>query len=978
MNNSAGQDRNLLFGVLALQIDLIDERQFAQACAAWATRKETPLADVLKELGWLTDEDCRAVEALAERKLKKHGGDPRLTLAHVADAGARDALRSLGDEDVNKSISSLPPAAGYVLLETTDHPSGQRSRYTLTRLHGEGGLGQVWVGHDNDLDREVAIKQIKPGRAAHPEMFRRFLKEAKITGQLEHPNIVPVYELGRGADDQQPFYAMRFVRGRTLREAIAEYHAKRRAGTEDPLDRPRLLQSFISVCQAINYAHEHGVIHRDLKPANVVLGRYGEVVVLDWGLAKVVGQAEESATRISSDDAPADATQAGQALGSPAYMAPEQAEGRIDLVDRRTDIYGLGAMLFEILTGRAPHGGIGTSGLLRRIAAGETPLARGVNPTVPPPLEAVCARAMARDRAARYESPAALAEDVQRWLADEPVKAYPEPLRARIGRKLRRHRGLVAAAAVVLVSVAAVSSVLAAEIYREKVRAEGAETTARTEKEKAEAAEQVALQQSDVAIEALDNVIMEVQAELKDTPGSYVSRQQIIKMAMARLKQLNDIPATNDRVRRRHLFAHMQIADLHWELAERPQAHPEYLIAYELAQRAAEANPASDKARYNRYQMGLRLGRSELYYRENAAEAERLYSQSVSGLEELAAKLRALPDGDPGLPPAERMTLFDVEEQLAYAYGQVGEVYSSDKDLSRWDLNKYEEYVKKGLAIRERLVAVRPTADMRRQLADSYLYLSNIAFRRNDMAGCIRHNEKLLKQRLALLKERPTSLRAKNDLSHTEYRLGDALSYVGQRERALELYTDGLKWAEQVRWSEPESPWYRAAVYQGHYCVATVLPKTERAKALDHWREALKLREELYREAQAKGITRTQDKNALALTLARCGEIKRAAAIADEARAKADPRELTEEVAAVYGLCMEAVEAGRPLDRLSPEERKLRDYYRDRAMETIKEGVGKGYRGYLQLEGDPDHDPIRALPEFKEWFAEYKKGLNLK
>ena len=175
--------------------------------------------------------------------------------------------------------------------------------------------------------------------------MRRFLKEAQITGQLEHPNIVPVYELARRVEDDQPYYTMRLIRGRTLHRAIEDFHTRRAAGAADPLEWPRLLQAFVGVCQAIAYAHSRGVIHRDLKPENVVLGAFGEVILLDWGLAKMVDSPDEDGDGLPdvtlTGEAQADSTMAGQRLGTPAYMAPEQAEGRTDLVDALTDIYGL-------------------------------------------------------------------------------------------------------------------------------------------------------------------------------------------------------------------------------------------------------------------------------------------------------------------------------------------------------------------------------------------------------------------------------------------------------------------------------------------------------------------------------------------------------------------------------------------------------------------------------------------------------------
>ena len=417
-------EKHLLFAVLAFEDDLIDLQQLTAACRAWAGDKSKPLADLLVERGWVTTEHRQFLEEKAERKLDRYQNDPRVTLNSVTRGDVCDALRKeVDDSEVRQSLSSWPSDAPVLLEtigETLDESQRPKTRYTWISEVGAGGLGKVWLARDNDLSREVALKEIKPGSASS-EAVRRLIKEAQITGQLQHPGIVPVYEVSH---DGRPFYTMKLVRGETLSQAIREHHEQKQAGKEDPLSERRLLSIFLNVCDAIAYAHSRGVIHRDLKPDNIVLGEYGEAIVLDWGLARQVSSDDEdSAPIVVTEGGQTEATKAGATPGTPAYMAPEQASGRVEHMDERTDIYGLGGILFEILTGQPPHrvqkvadsASSSTrvdspllqspvAALLHRIATGETPRVRSIDETISVELEAICATAMAKHRQERYQT----------------------------------------------------------------------------------------------------------------------------------------------------------------------------------------------------------------------------------------------------------------------------------------------------------------------------------------------------------------------------------------------------------------------------------------------------------------------------------------------------------------------------------------------------------------------------------------------
>jgi tetratricopeptide (TPR) repeat protein len=323
-------------------------------------------------------------------------------------------------------------------------------------------MGEIWLADDQVIGRSVALKRML--RGARPEQQERFLVEARITGQLEHPGVVPVHELG--VDDQgQPYYIMKFVHGQTLKKLIAEYHADPAVGSVPrEVQQLRLLQTFVDLCQTVGYAHSRGVLHRDLKPENVMVGSYGETLLLDWGLAKIIGQTDGGAP--SSPDSPfghlsysgvSTDTMAGSIMGSPAYMSPEAAEGLNKAMDQASDIYLLGATLYEILTGKPPRGGVGALELIKQARTVPPAPPRTHRRDIPRPLEAICQKAIAHRKEDRYPTALALAEDVQRYLAGEPVIAYRENVLERAWRWTRRHHKALgrSAAAILVLGVAA-------------------------------------------------------------------------------------------------------------------------------------------------------------------------------------------------------------------------------------------------------------------------------------------------------------------------------------------------------------------------------------------------------------------------------------------------------------------------------------------------------------------------------------------
>ena len=553
MHSLADAPTDVLFGLMALHNDLI-----APATAAAALRARhanRTVSEILVAEGGLTARQRDLVEKLCDEYIEQHGGDARQGLAAFVTAGSvRERLDRVGDPELTVGLESLA-TTGVAGTAGDELAAGDCPRFRVLRPHAKGGIGEVFVALDAELNREVALKRIQDRRADDPRSRARFLLEAEVTGGLEHPGIVPVYSLGRNPGGR-PYYAMRFIRGESLKEAVEQFHrgnatwVKRHddqlsaspspqadlgdspRATTDPgsrsLELRNLLRRFTDVCNAIEYSHSRGVLHRDIKPGNVIVGKHGETLVVDWGLANAMGRVEPVSQPGELLLTPCSAggsaeTLPGSVLGTPAYMSPEQAAGELDRLGPASDVYSLGATLYCLLTGEPPYQG-GTDEVLGAVQKGEFATPRALDPTIDPALEAVCLKAMAKKPKGRYASCRALAEDLERWAADEPVSAWREPLAWRARRWARRNRkavtGAAAALAVGVIGLSAVALVQAranndlreanAATTTEKIKSEMALVETRSAKkvtEEALAQKGVALAQSEESRQRAESVL---------------------------------------------------------------------------------------------------------------------------------------------------------------------------------------------------------------------------------------------------------------------------------------------------------------------------------------------------------------------------------------------------------------------------------------------------------------------------------------
>ncbi|MBI3863057.1 MAG: protein kinase [Planctomycetia bacterium] len=529
------------------------------------------------------------------------------------------------------AVPAAPPAIAAASV-ASGPVAGPAERYRILRPHARGALGKVSVAMDVELNREVALKEMQ-SRFAQDDVCRsRFVQEAEITGSLEHPNIVPIYGLGTYPDGR-PYYAMRFIRGTSLQDGIAQLHAEspdaksKRDFSGRNLEFRKLLMRFVDVCEAIQYAHDRGILHRDLKPGNIMLGKYGETLVVDWGIAKRVhekpGAGDFGGTLRIPMQAESNETLPGTLIGTPQYMSPEQAAGEIGQLGPHSDIYSLGATLFHLVTGGVPIQADSLPAVLERVRTGDFPSARERNPRVPRALDAICHKAMAVAPADRYASATALAKDVEAWLADEPVAADPDSPFEKLARVARRNRGALGAtvAGALLVAIVSLAAVFLVNEQRRKnaslahEKGELADTnkalflTAKDEKERAEklADEKSALAEKNGALAEENGRQARVNAELAEVNGRQARDNAKLAAEKTALAESKEKLADENAALAAEARQQLRIAT-----AERLAAQSR-LARHEFPQRSALLAVEAANATLNAQEPIVALAREELY-----------------------------------------------------------------------------------------------------------------------------------------------------------------------------------------------------------------------------------------------------------------------------------------------------------------------------------------------------------------------------
>jgi tetratricopeptide (TPR) repeat protein/tRNA A-37 threonylcarbamoyl transferase component Bud32 len=715
------------------------------------------------------------------------GGVPEATQASPATG----ALAPSPPEDRDATAPVTPDGASdNELLEP-----GSRVRYfgdyELQSVLGRGGMGVVYKARQISLNRTVALKMLRTGALATDDDLRRFQNEAEAVAMLDHPHIVPILEVGQ--HQEQRYFSMKLIDGQSLDCKLSGY-------TDDPKAAAQLVRT---VAEAVHHAHQRGILHRDLKPGNVLIDERGQPHVTDFGLAKRAQAASE-------------VTQTGAILGTPAYMAPEQAAGRREMVTTATDVYGLGAILYALLTGRAPFGGDSPIHTLEQVRerTAEPPSKR--NPRVPRDMEVICLKCLEKDSARRYASAEALADDLRRYITGEPILARPVRLATRAWMWCKRKPTIAGLAAALL--LAAMIFVLGGITV---VTIEGARRREFVARQEAET-------NFDLAFKAVDSYLTNVSENtlLKEQDSVDIRnlRQQLLQNALKYYQQFAQQRSRDPRLQKELAKAYFRVGSITQEIGSPHEALESLGSARSIWERLVAAEPHDDELKANLAACYVTIGTLQQKKLGNFSGALKVLADARSILEPLVA---SHPDqatyqaslaeclSEIGIIEAQQEStdkavemlnrarsilralikqapdVIGYKSSLAEVINNMGYVYYKKADY-RAAIKSYEELRDFCLALLQGITVGPKPVWLLNRLARTYYNIASMQAETTDIQGALQSFRKSLEYRTMLAHDHPVVTEYHENLGVSYREIGRLLQYAHQDKEALDFLEKSL------------------------------------------------------------------------------------------------------------------------------------------------------------------------------------------
>jgi serine/threonine protein kinase len=911
---------------------------------------------------------------------------PTVNLSQAGTGGLNPTVNLSQTADFE--VDPVPPVDGVVASRPTI------GGYEIIDELGRGGMGVVYRAKQKGLDRLVAIKMLLAGEHAGSEHHARFQTEAQAVATLQHPNIVQIYEVGE--HNGLPFFSLEFVPGGTLSHKIA--------GKPQPAgDSARLVEL---IARAMQAAHNLNIVHRDLKPANILLafadhssastihmdpsrqkllaeGPLGTAIpkISDFGLAKRL--------ELNSQQ-----TRSGAIMGSPSYMAPEQARGEIKEVGPLADVYSIGTILYELLTGRPPFLAATAIDTVQQVANSEPVPPSRLEQKVPRDLETICLKCLQKDPRKRYPTAEALADDLHRFQQGEPILARPVSTGERLWRWCRRNPRLAAAIAASIFGLVATTAIslwaalsLAQKnvaIQKEKDIATQAEQVA--EREAAKAAQQqmiaeqnardaiaarvvavqnakTASEQATTAVQTIQLVVQRVQERLGELPGTQEVRKDIFDNANAMLKRVAPLVDSSTSTEATQLAIHQGLGNLFGQFGESAKALDQFQRAEAIARERVVIKQGSDASRSNLARVLRDLGQASQEVNRDMSGSRKYYEEALQVRQGIFEQPNA-GDGNAAVPMIVKKELSEDHTRVAATIYRLGSPAAAVEHFRKAFEFRRElvaamntDAVLKGLPPREKIA-------LRQDFARSKLSMGEMSFRLRDPATAVELYGEGVEEFEQLVRERP-SLRLKHELGRTYGNYGDIKLHIEGPAAALSHYDRCRSLLQELVDLDPNEAPYLRDLGLAHYRLGNYeLRVKDAAAAAEHFQASLKIREDLVARDQSNDRRQME----LMLALAHCGEHARAAAIAEKYHQGESPdNELLIDVSRCYAQCSAAA-AG---------DGDLQKRYAEAAVVALRAAVAQDYRDAIYLESEPDLDPLRDRDDFKAILVQANSGAEL-